>query len=209
MTALLLIDIQNDFLQGGSLEVKDGNEIIPIANAMIDRFDCVLATQDWHPSNHGSFETQHDENAFEVIDLHGLPQVLWPEHCIQGSFGAEFHVDLNIEGIHTIVQKGTDSTVDSYSGFADNGERIETPLHQHLQDAGVNTLYVCGLATDYCVKFTVLDALKRGYTVWLIVDGCRGVNQHIHDSQQAIQEMENAGAQIIASVDVPNHKVMS
>jgi nicotinamidase/pyrazinamidase len=209
MTALLLIDIQNDFLHGGSLEVKDGNEIIPIANAMMERFDRIIATQDWHPANHGSFASQHPENAFEVIDLNGLPQVLWPDHCIQGSFGAEFHVELNTARIDTIVQKGTDPTVDSYSGFADNGERIETQLHQHLQETGVDTLYVCGLATDYCVKFTVLDALKRGYTVWLIVDGCRGVNQHIHDSQQAIQEMENAGAQIIASVDVPLHTTAS
>lgn len=207
MTALLLIDIQNDFLHGGSLEVKDGNEIIPIANTMIERFDLIFATQDWHPANHGSFASQHVENVFEVIDLHGLPQVLWPDHCVQGSFGAAFHTDLHTESIDTIVQKGTNPTVDSYSGFADNGERVETPLHQHLQDANVDTLYICGLATDYCVKFTVLDALKRGYNVWLVVDGCRGVNQHIHDSQQAIQEMENAGAQLIASVDVPNHKI--
>lgn len=209
MTALLLIDIQNDFLLDGALEVKYGNEVIPIANAMMENFDHIVATQDWHPAGHGSFASQHDKPVFSMSELNGLPQVMWPDHCVQGSTGAAFHDELNTTAIHTIIQKGTDPAVDSYSGFADNGERIETPLHAHLQSHSINTLYICGLATDYCVKFTVLDALKRGYTVWLIVDGCRGVNQHIHDSQNAIQEMEAAGAQLIASIDVPNHKTAS
>lgn len=206
MNALLLIDIQNDFLAGGALEVAYGNEVIPIANSMIERFNYVFATQDWHPPEHGSFASQHPEGVIEVVDLYGLPQKLWPDHCVQHSFGAELHKDLNTTAIVSIIQKGTDPAVDSYSGFADNGERIETSLHNQLQHAGIRTLFICGLATDFCVKFTVLDALKRGYDVWVIVDGCRGVNKHIHDSQKAIQEMETAGAKIIASVDVPNHK---
>ena len=203
--ALLLIDIQNDFCHGGALEVPLGDEVVDIANSMMEVFDTVLATQDWHPSGHGSFASTHALEPYNVIDLHGLPQVLWPDHCIQNSHGAQFHPALNTTKIAHIVQKGTDPTVDSYSGFADNGQRIETELHQRLQLLNIDTLYVCGLATDYCVKFTVLDALSRGYTVYLIVDGCRGVNQSLNDSQQAISEMETAGAQLIASVDVPNH----
>ena len=204
--ALLLIDIQHDFLKGGALEVPNGNEVIPIANAMMNRFDTVIATQDWHPAGHGSFASTHNKEQYEVIDLHGLPQVLWPDHCIQGTHGAEFHPDLESDHFTQIIQKGSDPAVDSYSGFADNGGRIQTELDESLRNKGIDTLYICGLATDYCVKFTVLDAITRGYTVYLIVDGCRGVNQHIHDSQKAILEMEKAGVRLIASVDVPYHK---
>ena len=208
-SALLLIDIQHDFLEGGALAVPLANEIIPIANAMIDKFDIIIATQDWHPAGHGSFASTHNKPQYEVIDLHGLPQVLWPDHCVQGTHGAEFHPDVNTARFDRVIQKGSDPTVDSYSGFADNGGRIETELDDHLKAQGIETLYVCGLATDYCVKFTVLDALTRGYTVYLIVDGCRGVNQHLHDSQKSILEMEKAGVKLIASVDVPNHRQLS
>ena len=204
--ALLLIDIQNDFCVGGALEVPMGNEVIPIANAMIKRFETILATQDWHPKEHGSFASVHNQSPYELIDLHGLNQVLWPDHCIQGTKGASFHDDLHQRPIAYIIQKGTDPTVDSYSGFADNGGRIETPLHNRLQSLNIDTLYICGLATDYCVKFTVLDAIKRGYLVFLIVDGCRGVNQQPDDSQQALIDMEQAGAKLIFSINVPNHK---
>ena len=204
MTALLLIDIQNDFLSGGALEVRDGNEIIPVVNQLMERFPIIIATQDWHPKDHGSFASQQGAPLFSIVDLDGLAQVMWPDHCIQGSHGAEFHSDLHQDSIQYIIQKGMNPRVDSYSGFADNGGRIETELHSLLQKIGVTDLYICGLATDYCVKFTVLDACKRGYPVTLIVDGCRGVNQHIHDSQKAIQAMEDAGANLIASVDVPN-----
>ena len=208
-SALLLIDIQHDFLNGGALEVPNGNEIIPVANAMIERFDTVIATQDWHPAGHGSFASSHSKPQYELIDLHGLPQVLWPDHCVQGTHGAEFHPALQMDRIDQIIQKGSDPTVDSYSGFADNGGRIQTELDDSLRSKNIDTLYVCGLATDYCVKFTVLDALTRGYTVYLIVDGCRGVNQHIHDSQKAILEMEKAGVKLIASADVPNNRAQS
>jgi nicotinamidase/pyrazinamidase len=204
--ALLLIDIQYDFCAGGALEVPTGNDVIPIANAMMKRFDTIVATQDWHPTKHGSFASVHNRSPYEVIDLHGLNQVLWPDHCIQGSKGADFHSDLHQHSIGHVIQKGMDPTVDSYSGFSDNGGRIETKLHAHLQTLSVDTLYICGLATDYCVKFTVLDALDRGYAVFLIVDGCRGVNQHPEDSQQAFVEMEQVGAQLISSIDVPNNK---
>ena len=147
--ALLLIDIQHDFLNGGSLEVPNGNEVIPIANAMMPQFDIVIATQDWHPAGHGSFASTHNKEQYEVIDLHGLSQVLWPDHCIQGTHGAEFHPELEIDRFTQIIQKGSDPTVDSYSGFTDNGGRIQTELDESLRSKGVDTLYICGLATDY------------------------------------------------------------
>jgi len=204
--ALLLIDIQHDFCSGGALEVPMGNEVIPIANAMIEQFDIILATQDWHPKAHGSFASVHNKAPYELIDLHGLRQVLWPDHCVQGTKGADFHDALQQKDIAQVIQKGTDPTVDSYSGFSDNGGRIETRLHNQLQALNVDTLYICGLATDYCVKFTVLDAIKRGFLVYVIVDGCRGVNQQPNDSQQALIDMEQAGAKLIFSNDVPHHK---
>lgn len=208
MKALLLIDIQNDFLEGGALEVPEGNAVLPIANQLLQKFDYRFATQDWHPHNHGSFASQHPEqNLFDVIDFNGLSQVLWPDHCVQGTMGANFHDNLQSELIDEIVQKGMDITVDSYSGFYDNGGQNPSGLHERFQRKGIDTLYVCGLATDYCVKFTVLDALKLGYSVFLVVDGCRGVNQQLNDSADAIQEMENAGAQLIASVDVPDFRI--
>ena len=207
-SALVLIDIQHDFLEGGALEVPNGNEVIPIANAMMKRFEMVVATQDWHPAGHGSFASTHHKTPYEIIELHGLNQVLWPDHCIQGTHGAEFHPDLLRVHFTHIIQKGTDPRTDSYSGFADNGGRIQTELDGLLRFKGIDTLYICGLATDYCVKYTVLDALSRGYTVYLIVDGCRGVNQHFNDSQKSILEMEKAGAHLVASIDVPNHKVI-
>lgn len=204
MKALLLIDLQNDFLDGGALAVSDANAIIPVAQELIKRFDLVVATQDWHPENHESFAVQHEgHDLFEVIDLHGLPQCLWPVHCVQGSQGAAFSADIDLTQIDKIVQKGTDLSIDSYSGFADNGHRKETVLHQFLQSKNVDTLYIMGLATDYCVKFTVLDALAKEYKVFLVVDGCRGVNQSPNDSEDAIRELEQAGAILTVSVDIP------
>lgn len=203
MKALLLIDLQNDFLENGALAVSNASATIPVAQEMMKRFDLVVATQDWHPENHESFASQHkDHGLFDIIDLHGLPQCLWPDHCVQGSFGAEFSTDIDLKQIDKIIQKGTVPSIDSYSGFADNGHRKETELHEYLQSKNVATLYIMGLATDYCVKFTVLDALAKGYTVRLVVDGCRGVNQSPNDSEAAILEMEQAGAILTISVDV-------
>ena len=205
--ALLLINIQRDFLEGGALEIPNGNEVVPIANAMINRFDTVIATLDWNPAGHGSFESTHTREQYGVIDLHGLPQVLSPDHFIQNSHGDQFHPHLEADSFTQIIQKGSNPNVESYFGFVDYGGRLQTEIDESLRSKGIDTLYICGLATDYCVKFTVLDALARGYMVYLIVDGCRGVNQHIHDSQKAILEMEQAGVNLIASVDVPNYEV--
>ncbi len=200
MKALLLVDVQNDFCPGGALEVKKGNEVVPVANKLSKRFDLVVATQDWHPANHLSFAANHPwRKPGQVIDLNGLDQILWPIHCVQGSFGAEFVKELDTSNFTGVFRKGTDPEIDSYSGFFDNGHRKATGLHEFLQEKGVNELYIMGLAQDYCVKFTVLDALELGYEVHLIVDGTRPVNLKEGDGQKALEEMKSKGAYLVSS----------
>ncbi len=200
--ALLVIDIQNDFCEGGSLEVNGAFKVIPVANKLIDKFkkndDLIVATMDWHPSNHGSFASVSGGNIGEVGELNGVPQVWWPDHCVQNTFGAELHPDLR--PIKNIIHKGTDPGIDSYSGFF-NAAKNKTDLDKFLKDRDIDTLYILGLATDYCVKFTVLDALELGYKVYLIEDGCQGVNLDPFDSKKAIDEMKEKGAHIISSDD--------
>ena len=203
MKTLLLIDLQNDFCPGGALAVDEGNLLIPIANALMPKFDLVLATQDWHPATHGSFAANHPwRRPGQVIDLNGLPQVLWPIHCVQESFGAEFVKDLKTEGIHKVFVKGTDPEIDSYSGFFDNGHRKATGLGDYLKAQGVTELWVMGIATDYCVKFTVLDALELGFKVNLIENACRGVNLQAGDVTQAVNDMQSKGANLVQSSEI-------
>lgn len=197
MNALILVDIQNDFLPGGALAVPGGDEIIPIVNRLQPRFGMVVATQDWHPSNHGSFANNHPgRQPGEVIDLHGLKQVLWPVHCVQDTRGADFASGLDRARWARVFHKGTDPTVDSYSGFFDNGLRNATGLGVFLRDKGVTEVSVVGLATDYCVKFTVLDALQLGFKTRLIEDACRGIDLQPGDIGKAVEEMCAAGAEI-------------
>ena len=195
MKALLLVDIQNDFLRGGALAVPAGDEVIAVANRLMPEYELVVATQDWHPANHGSFASQHDGRSIgEIKQMHGLDQILWPEHCVQGSSGAEFAAELDRENIHHIVQKGTDPTVDSYSAFFDNARRKSTGLAEFLRAKGVDEIHVLGLATDYCVRATVLDGLDLGFRVALVTEGIRGVEIQAGDCERAIQEMRRAGA---------------
>lgn len=169
MKALIIVDVQNDFLEGGSLAVANGNEVIPIINNLQNDFELIVATQDWHPANHKSFAANHlDKKEFEVIDLNGLQQVLWPMHCVQGSFGAEFHEELNSNKIEAIFRKGMDAEIDSYSGFFDNGKRKNTGLFGYLKDRNVSEVFVCGLAADYCVQFTANDALDLDFKTTII-----------------------------------------
>lgn len=203
MNALILIDLQNDFCPGGALAVAEGDLTIPVANRLMDAFDLVIATQDWHPAAHESFAAQHhDRKAGEVIDLHGLPQVLWPIHCVQGSFGAEFVRELNTSRIEHVFTKGTDPEIDSYSGFFDNGHRKATGLGDFLKEKKVESVYIMGLATDYCVKFTALDALELGFETHVITDGCRGVNLKPNDSELALEELKGKGAKLMISKDL-------
>lgn len=197
MKALILVDIQNDFLPGGALAVPDGDAIIPVANRLQPMFPLVVATQDWHPANHGSFAANHPgKNVFEQIDLNGLPQTLWPIHCVQNTTGAELAPGLNREHIAKVFQKGTDAGIDSYSGFFDNGHRRATGMAEWLKGSGVTDVHICGLATDYCVKFTALDAVSSGFKTYLVEDASRGVKLQKNDVNNAIAEMKKAGVLI-------------
>ncbi|MBB5034866.1 bifunctional nicotinamidase/pyrazinamidase [Prosthecobacter vanneervenii] len=197
MKTLLLIDIQNDFMPGGALAVSGGDEIIPIVNGLMPQYELVVATQDWHPAEHGSFAANHPgRNVFEQIDLDSLPQTLWPVHCVQNTGGALFAPGLDTRRITRVFTKGMNQRIDSYSGFYDNGHRASTGMGEWLKAQGVTELSIAGVATDYCVKFTVLDALKEGFQVNLIESACRGVNLQPGDVASAIGEMKAAGATI-------------
>jgi nicotinamidase/pyrazinamidase len=203
MKALILIDIQTDFLPGGALAVPDGDAIIPVVNRLQVKFSLVVATQDWHPVNHGSFAANHPgKSVFEQIDLNGLPQTLWPVHCVQGTPGAELATGLHREHIAKIFPKGTDASIDSYSGLNDNGHRKSTGLGEWLKAKGVAEVFVCGLATDYCVKFTALDAAQMGFKTFFIEDASRGVNLQPNDVANAVAEMNRAGIEVIQSQQV-------
>ena len=201
--ALILVDIQNDFIPGGALAVNHGDEVVPVANAVQPRFDLVVATQDWHPADHGSFASQHEgRKPGELSELAGLPQVLWPDHCVQGSHGAEFHRDLDLSRVAKVFRKGTDPAIDSYSGFFDNGHRKSTGLGDYLREQNVTGVYVLGLATDYCVKWTALDAVQLGFRTHLIEDGARGVELSPGDLAKAVEEMRAAGVDVTRSQEV-------
>lgn len=198
--ALLLIDLQNDFVQGGALAVPQGNEVIAIANRLQSHFEWVIATQDWHPANHSSFAANNPpKNIGDVIELYGLPQILWPVHCVQNTIGANFVPNLSTTHIKAVFQKGTDPNIDSYSGFFDNGKRKSTGLGSFLLQQGITDVYIMGLALDYCVKFSALDAVSLGFNTYLIADACRAVNLQPTDATQAIAEMNAAGVKIVQS----------
>jgi len=200
MNALIVTDIQNDFLPGGALAVPRGDEVVPVANRLMDRFELVVATQDWHPADHGSFAANHPgRNIGDVIDLNGLQQVLWPVHCVQGTPGAELSPDLGRSRIERVFRKGIDPAIDSYSAFFDNRHLRATGLGDFLRQRNVRDVYLCGLATDYCVKFTALDAVALGLRTHVIVDACRGVNLNSGDVDAAIAEMRSAGVEILRS----------
>ena len=196
MRALILVDIQNDFCTGGALAVPQGEAIVPFANRLMERVDLVVATQDWHPADHGSFAVNHGRKAFELGELGGLPQVLWPAHCVQWSGGAQFHPGLDTRRIARVFPKGTDASIDSYSGFFDNGRRKATGLGDWLTAQRVEEVLICGLATDYCVKDTAIDAAGLGFRTTLVADACRGVGMQAGDEPAAITAMRAAGVVI-------------
>ncbi len=206
MEALILVDIQNDFVPGGALAVRDGDRVVPVANRLIPQFDLVVATKDWHPADHLSFASQHPgKNVGDVIELDGLEQILWPDHCVDRTPGAEFVGGLNVSGIERVFEKGTDRTIDSYSGFFDNGRRQTTGLNEFLRERGVAEVFVMGLATDYCVKFTALDAVELGFSTNLMLDGCRGVDLNPGDVNRAIEDLRCAGVRVTDSATVIAH----
>jgi nicotinamidase/pyrazinamidase len=200
--ALILVDLQNDFCQGGNLAVPDGDAVIALANQLQAHFDLVVATKDWHPVDHASFAAnQPGKKIGEIIKLQEIEQILWPIHCEQHSKGAEFHPQLDTTRINHIVYKGTDRFIDSYSAFFDNGHLQSTGLADYLLKAEVTDVYIMGLATDYCVKYTCLDARQCNFTVYLIKDACRGVELNPGDIANALQEMQAAGVKLVESAD--------
>jgi nicotinamidase/pyrazinamidase len=205
MNALILVDIQNDFLPGGALAVPEGDAVVAVANRLMEKLALVVATRDFHPPDHGSFASRHaGRKVGEVIELNGLEQILWPDHCVQGTPGANFAPGLDAGRIDRVVPKGTDAGIDSYSGFFDNARRKATGLGEYLKEHGVDEVYLCGLATDYCVKFTALDAIELGLRARLVLDGCRGVNLKPGDVERAVEEMRCAGVGILREADVPS-----
>ena len=202
-SALIIVDMQYDFLPGGALATTGGDEIIRPINELQGEFDLVVATQDWHPEGHGSFASSHPGRSVgEVVDLNGLDQVLWPDHAIQGSHGAELTADLDQDKIARVFQKGMNPEVDSYSGFYDNGRRGDTGLDAYLKSNGVTEVYVVGLALDYCVKYTAMDAQRAGYDTTLIVDASRAVNLEPDDGANAVGMMEAAGIQVTNTMNL-------
>lgn len=203
MKGLLLVDIQNDFCPGGALAVPRGDEVVAVANHLMARFPLVVATQDWHPADHGSFAINHPgKKPYDMGELAGLPQVMWPAHCVQGTSGAAFHPALDQSRITRVLAKGTDAQIDSYSGFFDNGKRKATGLGDELHSRGVDEIFVMGLATDYCVRATALDGVALGFRVALIVDGCRGVELQPGDVDRALADLRAAGVRIVRSDEV-------
>lgn len=201
MKTLIIVDAQLDFMPGGALPVKGGDKIIPVINKILPEFDLVVATQDWHPTKHKSFAVNHSgKKEFEVIDLNGLEQKLWPPHCIQGTKGAEFHPDLEVRPVEAIFRKGMDVEIDSYSGFYDNGHRKSTGLAGYLKDKEAVDLYFCGLAADICVYFTLLDALRLGFSATLIEDAA--IPLDVENFPAIKKDILEKGGKIIDSKDL-------
>ncbi|WP_296700851.1 bifunctional nicotinamidase/pyrazinamidase [Algoriphagus sp.] len=202
-SALIIVDVQNDFLPNGALAVHDGDQVIPIINKLQKEFQFIVATQDFHPADHGSFAANHSgKKISEFVTLGGLNQILWPVHCVQGTFGAEFHKDLNQDNWKAVFQKGKNKEVDSYSGFFDNARKESTGLADYLMKERIKKVYITGLALDYCVKFTALDAHSLGFETYLIVDSSRAVNIDPMDGDFAIEEMAKQGIKIINSQEI-------
>ena len=189
--ALIVVDVQNDFCEGGALAVPKANEIIPYVNLLMEdsTYDEIILTQDWHPANHKSFASNNGKKVGESIELNGYSQFMWPDHCVQGSFGAEFHKDLNRDKVTHIIQKGTNPDFDSYSAFQDNNQVMKTGLDDFLKYHDIQLVEIVGLALDYCVKFTCLDAANLDYVTCLHFNGTRAVNVKPDSAKDAIYEM--------------------
>lgn len=198
MKALIIVDIQNDFLPGGALAVKEGDAVIPVINKLQTHFDLVVATQDWHPPDHKSFASSHlGKKIFDEIILDGLLQVLWPDHCVQETKGAEFSSLLNTKKIEAIFRKGMDKNIDSYSGFFDNGKKKATGMDAYLKGRGITEIYVTGLAADYCVNFTASDGLYLGFESTIITDATRPIDEE--NLKKAMEEFISKGGKEINS----------
>lgn len=202
MNALLVVDIQNDFCPGGALAVPGGDEIVPIVNKLINAFDSIIQTQDWHPAGHSSFASSHSgKNPYDLIEMDYGNQVLWPDHCIQGTKGANFHPDLVTDKTEVIIRKGFRKAIDSYSTFFENDQTTPTGLTGYLKERKITDLYTVGLATDFCVKWSVLDGIKEGFNMILIEDAVSGIDLN-GSLNEALEEMKKSGARFIHSNEI-------
>ncbi|HOV62475.1 MAG TPA: bifunctional nicotinamidase/pyrazinamidase [Spirochaetia bacterium] len=202
-SALIIIDVQNDFCPGGSLAVKDGDTVVPVINAISKDFSLVVATQDWHPEGHVSFASSHTgKTTGDTVSLGKEVQLLWPDHCVQGSRGADFHPGLDLRPVRFIVRKGTSLRMDSYSAFFENDKKTSTGLEFLLKGLGIRAVYLSGLATDYCVFYSAMDAVNLGFATYLLIDGCRGVDIPEGNIDAALATMRNRGIAVIRSEDV-------
>lgn len=202
-SALVMVDVQKDFCEGGSLAVPDADRIVPLVNDLQACFEVVIATKDWHPKDHMSFASLYPgRNVGDVVEMNQLQQVLWPDHCVQDSAGAEFHPDLHTDKIQKCFYKGIDKTIDSYSAFFDNAHQRSTGLADYLLAQHVSDVYILGLATDYCVKFSCIDAVRSGFKTYMIEDACRGVNLNPTDTRDAIQTLQEMGVIVVQAKDI-------
>jgi nicotinamidase/pyrazinamidase len=202
MRTLIIVDLQNDFIPGGSLPVPHGDKIIPVINSIQKRFDLVVATQDWHPHDHISFASIHEgRKPFDTIQWRGMKQVLWPDHCVQGTNGAGFHPELDATGIEAIFRKGMDRSIDSYSGFYDNGHEKNIGMAGYLHGRNADDLFFCGLAADVCVQFSIRDALREGFSATLIKDATCPIDPEAF--QEIISELKVLGCRVISSEELP------
>ena len=205
-TALILVDIQHDFLPGGALAVPQGDEILPIIASLQPQFDHIVATQDWHPAKHGSFAANHPgTQPGQQIDLDGLSQILWPVHCVEGTEGADFPDTLDRSRWKAVFKKGQNPKGDSYSGFFDNARRGDTGLRTHLLLQGVRRVCIVGLALDYCVKYTAIDARSLGFETIVLTDATRAVNLQPEDGKRAVAEMKAAGITCLDSKNLTRY----
>jgi nicotinamidase/pyrazinamidase len=203
--ALIIVDMQNDFMPGGALAIDDADKIIPIINNAMSFFSLVIAVQDSHPLGHISFASSHPSaEVYSTISVQGVEQRLWPEHCIKGTWGALLHRNIHAELIKHTVFKGEDKEVDSYSAFFDNLHKRHTGLDAYLKKSEIDTIYICGVATEYCVLYSVIDALELGYSVFVIADACKGIDLSANDDNNALQIMRKLGADIITSQELYN-----
>ncbi|AWA39799.1 bifunctional nicotinamidase/pyrazinamidase [Pseudomonas sp. 22105] len=201
-TALLVIDVQNDFIPGGQLAVPEGDLIVPLINRLAGQFKQVVIAQDWHPAGHASFASSHPgRQPYEVIQLPYGEQTLWPDHCIQGSRGAEFHTGLDLPHAQLIIRKGCNPDIDSYSAFLEADRVTTTGLAGYLKERGIDTVYMVGLALDFCVMFSALDARAAGFNTFVVLDGCRAIDMN-GSLASAIERMQVAGVGLIQSTEL-------
>jgi nicotinamidase/pyrazinamidase len=205
LRALIIVDIQNDFCPGGALPVSRGNEIIPLVNGISRKFATVVVTQDWHPANHVSFASNHEGmKPYDQLEINGINQVLWPDHCIAGTEGARLHPHLNTDRANIIIRKGTTPGLDSYSAFFENDRITKTGLSGYLNSLEIEEVFLCGLATDYCVFYSAMDAMRAGFKTQVVLDACRGINVPEGSLESVIEEMKVHGIQVINSREIGN-----